>query len=100
MKLFALTVAALMGILAQPVLAQSVSVTHQGAAGGVVTRDTTCAGNFAIGGCGTAWSYTNPAGARWTGERATAVGRWRGAQRSSVTGPNGNTVQRGRVWRR
>lgn len=100
MKIFTMTAAALMAVLAQPALAESVSTTRQGAAGGMLTRDTTCDGNRAIGRCGTHWSYTNPTGATWTGERATAVGRWRGGQRSTITGPSGNTVQRGRAWRR
>lgn len=100
MKIFAFAAAALIAVLAQPALAESISTTRQGAAGGTLTRETSCAGSRVVGRCGTDWGYTNPAGATWTGDRTTAVGRWRGGQRSSVTGPNGKTVERGRVWRR
>lgn len=83
-----------------PAAAQSVSLSRQGALGGNLQRDTACSGTMAAGHCATAWAYTDPQGRVWTGQRNTAVGPFRGARQSTVTRPNGETVQYGRVWRR
>lgn len=85
---------------ASPALAGDWSGTHKGPRGGETQYDTSCEGGPRFGHCATNWNHTAPDGRTWEGERGVIYGPRRAAYYGEVTGPEGNTVHRGRVLRR